>query len=104
MVCSSTDLNSTCRYGFCWRRSAVVGGQELARHRDESRLTVRHDKSVGICCAGTFGSAWSCKNPNISKGKLKPIYEVFPIAKMPEAIAKLQSGKVAGRLVVDFNA
>jgi propanol-preferring alcohol dehydrogenase len=38
------------------------------------------------------------------KGKLKPIYEVFPIAKMPEAIAKLQSGKVAGRLVVDFNA
>jgi propanol-preferring alcohol dehydrogenase len=32
------------------------------------------------------------------------ICEVFPIAKMPEAIKKLQSGKVAGRVVVDFNS
>ncbi|KAH7078276.1 chaperonin 10-like protein [Paraphoma chrysanthemicola] len=39
-----------------------------------------------------------------AQGKLKPIYEVFPLAKMPEAVAKLQSGKVAGRLVVDFNS
>ncbi|KAH7405976.1 chaperonin 10-like protein [Phaeosphaeria sp. MPI-PUGE-AT-0046c] len=39
-----------------------------------------------------------------AQGKLKPICEVFPIAKMPEAVKKLQSGKVAGRLVVDFNA
>lgn len=38
------------------------------------------------------------------QGLLKPIYEVYPIAKMPEAIEKLRSGKVAGRLVVDFNA
>jgi propanol-preferring alcohol dehydrogenase len=35
---------------------------------------------------------------------LKPIVEVFPIAKLPEAVDKLRSGKVAGRLVVDFNA
>ena len=35
---------------------------------------------------------------------MKPIYEVFPLAKMPEAVEKLRSGKVAGRLVVDFNA
>lgn len=41
---------------------------------------------------------------NILKGKLKPIYEVFPLAKMPEAVEKLRSGKVAGRLVVDFNS
>lgn len=38
------------------------------------------------------------------QGKLKPIYEVFPVAKMPAAVAKLRGGKVAGRLVVDFNA
>jgi|TARA_R110002003_G_scaffold288_10_gene18406 propanol-preferring alcohol dehydrogenase len=35
---------------------------------------------------------------------LKPIYEVFPLAKMPEAVEKLRGGKVAGRLVVDFNS
>ncbi|OAG04211.1 GroES-like protein [Paraphaeosphaeria sporulosa] len=39
-----------------------------------------------------------------ARGQLKPIYEVFPVAKLPEAVAKLRSGKVAGRLVVDFNA
>lgn len=38
------------------------------------------------------------------QGLLKPIYEVFPLAKMPEAVEKLRSGKVAGRLVVDFNS
>ncbi|OAL06037.1 GroES-like protein [Phaeosphaeriaceae sp. SRC1lsM3a] len=39
-----------------------------------------------------------------AQGKLKPIYEKFPIARMPEAVEKLRSGKVAGRLVVDFNS
>jgi hypothetical protein len=103
-VCFLTDLNSTYRYGFCWRRSAVIGGQEFARHWHKSRLTVRYDESVGVCGSGMFESVWPCNTSNIFKGKLKPIYEVFPIAKMPEAIAKLQSGKVAGRLVVDFNS
>jgi propanol-preferring alcohol dehydrogenase len=41
---------------------------------------------------------------DIVQGKLKPIYEVFPIAKLPEAVEKLRGGNVAGRLVVDFNA
>jgi propanol-preferring alcohol dehydrogenase len=35
---------------------------------------------------------------------LKPICEIFPLSKMPEAVKKLQSGKVAGRVVVDFNS
>jgi propanol-preferring alcohol dehydrogenase len=39
-----------------------------------------------------------------ARGLLKPICEVFPLAKMPDAVEKLRSGKVAGRLVVDFNA
>ncbi|CAO2657399.1 Nn.00g035250.m01.CDS01 [Neocucurbitaria sp. VM-36] len=39
-----------------------------------------------------------------ARGQLKPIYEIFPLAKMPEAVDKLRSGKVAGRLVVDFNS
>ncbi|KAF1958800.1 hypothetical protein CC80DRAFT_490589 [Byssothecium circinans] len=39
-----------------------------------------------------------------ARGLLKPIYEVVPLAKMPEAIDRLRDGKVAGRLVVDFNS
>ena len=45
-----------------------------------------------------------CDITNFVKGKLKPIYEVFPLAKMPDAVEKLRGGKVAGRLVVDFNS
>lgn len=41
---------------------------------------------------------------HVLQGQLKPIYEVFPLAKMPDAVEKLRSGKVAGRLVVDFNS
>jgi propanol-preferring alcohol dehydrogenase len=41
---------------------------------------------------------------NNMQGLLKPIVEVFPLAKMPEAVEKLRGGKVAGRLVVDFNS
>ncbi|KAF2692043.1 GroES-like protein [Lentithecium fluviatile CBS 122367] len=39
-----------------------------------------------------------------ARGHMKPIYEVFPLTKMPDAVEKLRSGKVAGRLVIDFNA
>jgi len=35
---------------------------------------------------------------------LKPIYEKFPLSRLPEAVQKLREGKVAGRCVVDFNA
>ncbi len=38
------------------------------------------------------------------QGLLKPVYEVYPIAQLPEAVQKLHSGKVAGRCVVDFNS
>ncbi|KAI9810915.1 MAG: hypothetical protein M1827_005774 [Pycnora praestabilis] len=38
------------------------------------------------------------------RGLLKPIYEKFPIDRLPEAVEKLRAGKVAGRCVVDFNA
>jgi len=38
------------------------------------------------------------------RGLLKQICEVVPLAKMPEAVQKLRSGQVAGRMVVDFNA
>lgn len=38
------------------------------------------------------------------QGLLKPIYEKFPISKLPEAVQKLREGKVAGRCVVDFNS
>jgi propanol-preferring alcohol dehydrogenase len=37
------------------------------------------------------------------RGMLHQICEVYPIDKMPEAVAKLKAGKVAGRMVVDFN-
>jgi propanol-preferring alcohol dehydrogenase len=37
------------------------------------------------------------------RGLLKQICEVYPIDRLPEAVAKLQSGQVAGRMVVDFN-
>jgi propanol-preferring alcohol dehydrogenase len=39
-----------------------------------------------------------------ARGLLKPIYEKFPIDKLPEAVYKLRDGQVAGRCVVDFNA
>lgn len=38
------------------------------------------------------------------QGLLKPICEVWPIDKLPEAVQKLKSGKVAGRCVVNYNA
>ncbi|KAF2192520.1 GroES-like protein [Zopfia rhizophila CBS 207.26] len=39
-----------------------------------------------------------------ARGLLKPIYETYPLAKMPDAVEKLRKGNVAGRLVVDFNS
>ncbi|TVY50186.1 Alcohol dehydrogenase 2 [Lachnellula cervina] len=39
-----------------------------------------------------------------ARGLLKPIYEKFPISKLPDAVQKLRDGKVAGRCVVDFNS
>lgn len=38
------------------------------------------------------------------RGLLKPIYTVFPIDRLPEAVEKLRRGEIAGRAVVDFNA
>ncbi|KAL1959446.1 hypothetical protein VTO42DRAFT_1891 [Malbranchea cinnamomea] len=37
------------------------------------------------------------------RGLLKPIYEKWPIDKLPEAVEKLRRGEVAGRCIVDFN-
>jgi propanol-preferring alcohol dehydrogenase len=37
------------------------------------------------------------------RGILKPIAEVYPINRLPEAVDRLMKGQVAGRLVVDFN-
>lgn len=39
-----------------------------------------------------------------ARGRLKPVYETFSIHRLPEAVDKLRSGKVAGRCVIDFNA
>jgi propanol-preferring alcohol dehydrogenase len=38
------------------------------------------------------------------QGQLKAVYESYPIDQLPQAVAKLKDGQVAGRLVVDFNA
>ncbi|KAL4875244.1 glycosyl hydrolase family 76-domain-containing protein [Aspergillus karnatakaensis] len=38
-----------------------------------------------------------------SRGKLRQICEVWPFARLPEAVERLRGGKVAGRIVVDFN-
>lgn len=37
------------------------------------------------------------------RGVLKQICEIYSIDRLPEAVAKLRSGQVAGRMVVDFN-
>jgi propanol-preferring alcohol dehydrogenase len=37
------------------------------------------------------------------RGLLQQIAEVLPIDQLPEAVARLRAGKVAGRMVVDFN-
>ncbi|KAL2009907.1 hypothetical protein VTN00DRAFT_5714 [Thermoascus crustaceus] len=37
------------------------------------------------------------------RGMLKPIYEKWPIDKLPEAVEKLRKGQVAGRIIIDFN-
>ncbi|KAH9211048.1 chaperonin 10-like protein [Leptodontidium sp. 2 PMI_412] len=39
-----------------------------------------------------------------ARGLVKPVYELYPFSKLPEAVSKLRSGKVAGRCVIDFNA
>ncbi|KAF2493598.1 GroES-like protein [Lophium mytilinum] len=39
-----------------------------------------------------------------AQGQLRAVYESFPIDQLPQAVAKLHAGEVAGRLVVDFNA
>lgn len=38
------------------------------------------------------------------RGVLKPVCEVYPIDRMPEAIERLKRGDVPGRIVVDFNS
>lgn len=38
------------------------------------------------------------------RGILKQICEVWPFQKLPEAIEKLRSSQVPGRIVMDFNA
>lgn len=38
------------------------------------------------------------------RGALRPVCEVYPISRMPEAIERLRRGDVAGRIVVDFNS
>jgi propanol-preferring alcohol dehydrogenase len=60
-------------------------------------------KALEFAAQVSLLNAFCCLSDMI-QGKLKPIYEVFPLAKMPEAVEKLRSGKVAGRLVVDFNS
>jgi propanol-preferring alcohol dehydrogenase len=42
-------------------------------------------------------------NLTIFQGLLKPACEVYSITQLSEAIVALRSGKVAGRVVVDFN-
>jgi D-arabinose 1-dehydrogenase-like Zn-dependent alcohol dehydrogenase len=37
------------------------------------------------------------------RGLLKPIYTVYGIDQLPEAVEKLARGEIAGRAVVDFN-
>lgn len=39
-----------------------------------------------------------------ARGLLKPVYELFGIDRLPEAVDLLRQGKVAGRCVIDFNA
>ena len=38
------------------------------------------------------------------RGLLKQICTIYPIDKLPQAVADLRAGKIAGRAVVDFNA
>lgn len=38
------------------------------------------------------------------RGVLKPVCEVYPISRMPEAIGRLKKGDVPGRIVVNFNS
>lgn len=37
------------------------------------------------------------------RGALKPVCEVYPISRLPEAVDRLRRGDVAGRIVIDFN-
>jgi D-arabinose 1-dehydrogenase-like Zn-dependent alcohol dehydrogenase len=37
------------------------------------------------------------------RGLLKPVYTVYGIDELPEAVEKLRRGEIAGRAVVDFN-
>lgn len=38
------------------------------------------------------------------RGVLKPVCEVYPLDRMPEAVERLKRGDVPGRIVVDFNS
>jgi propanol-preferring alcohol dehydrogenase len=40
---------------------------------------------------------------NHHQGLLKPVYEKYPIDKLPEAVEKLRRGQAVGRCIVDFN-
>ncbi|KAL2847069.1 chaperonin 10-like protein [Aspergillus pseudodeflectus] len=37
-----------------------------------------------------------------AEGRLKPIYKIFPVTQLPEAVRELRAGKAIGRCVVDF--
>jgi propanol-preferring alcohol dehydrogenase len=104
--CLKLTGSSTRRHCIRWSRPTTHGRQESARYRNESWITVRHNESTRV---RRQGMSMPAKTINVlhltcSQGQLKPIYEVFPLAKMPDAVEKLRSGKVAGRLVVDFNS
>lgn len=61
-------------------------------------------------CLGLASRVCILRDPHTSwsqltiQGLLKPIYEKFPIAQLPDAVEKLRQGKIAGRCVVDFNS
>lgn len=39
-----------------------------------------------------------------ARGLLVPVYERFGISQLPEAVQRLQTGRISGRCIVDFNS
>jgi alcohol dehydrogenase, propanol-preferring len=68
---------------------------------DPSRLIFKNGHIIGTL-VGTMKDTASVLE-FARRGLLRPIYMVYSIDQLPEAVEKLRKGQIAGRAVIDFN-
>ena len=106
-----TTSPTTCARSITAALQALQGrATQLARVREPSATLARDYDALLWDVFEFCRNAWTTFNDThmaldfARRGCLKQICEVWPLHRMPEAVQKLKEGKVAGRIVIDFNA